>query len=74
MRNQSDHLMVCYNMNARELDAEITVARVAYFHAADELLNKISLQFGEGPDGLRNLLNRRPKTVDNSGDIQPGKD
>lgn len=65
--------MVCNRMNTRELDAEITVARAAYFHAADELLNKIHLQFAEGSDGLRDLLNRQPKHVDNSGDIQRNK-
>lgn len=66
--------MVCNIMKAGEFEAEITAARAAYFHAADEVLGKLHRQYGEVPDVLRRLLNRQPKNVDNSEDIPPCKD
>lgn len=61
-------------MKAGEFEDEITAARNAYFRAADEVLDKLHRQFGEGPDGLRRLLTRHPKNVDTPVDIQSDED
>ena len=66
--------MVCNSMKAGEVEAEITEARAAYFHAADEVLYRLHRQLGEGSEVLRSLLTRHPKNVDNSCDIRPDKD
>jgi len=65
--------MVCNSMEA-EFNAEIAAARKAYFRAADEALDKLRRQIGEGPEGLRRALNRQSKNVDNFGGIRPDKD
>lgn len=66
--------MVCNIMKAEYIKAEIAKDRAGYFRKADEALEMIRKQYGDGPEGLRRFLERKPKHVENFNENQPDKE